>query len=182
MTEIAEKLRVLRKAHKMTLKDVADRAGCTSAYISQLEKGHTNPSISTLKKIASVFNVKIVDFFLVNEEESEDVVVPIDRRVEMTFHRGHTVIQSLVRNAENKRMQAFYFTIKPGGGSNGEYTHEGEEFGLVLEGEMDLTVGEKAYHLRSGDSFYFSSSKPHCYHNRGEGPAVVVWVTSPPSF
>jgi len=56
MAEISEKLRALRKSRRMTLKDVADRAGCTSAYISQLEKGRANPSIATLKKIASGFN------------------------------------------------------------------------------------------------------------------------------
>ena len=53
MAEISEKLRAFRKSRKMTLKDVADRAGCTGAYISQLEKGRANPSIATLKRIAS---------------------------------------------------------------------------------------------------------------------------------
>lgn len=181
MTEISDKMRALRKSRKMTLKDVADKAGCTSAYISQLEKGRANPSIATLKKIASVFNVKIIEFFIDNEERDE-VVVRKDQRTVMDFNMGHAVVESLVRSTENKRMQAFCDTVKPGGGTNGEYTHEGEEFGLVLEGELELTVGDKIYYLKEGDSFYYSSTKPHGYYNKGSKKAVIVWVITPPSF
>ncbi len=182
MGEISHKLRALRKSRKMTLKDVADRAGCTSAYISQLEKGRANPSIATLKRIASVFDVKIIDFFLDNENENDEVVVPRGKRVSMGFNRGGTVIESLVKSPETKRMQAFHNRIRPGGGSNGEYTHDGEEFGIVLTGELEITVGDRVYHVKEGDSFYFSSTNPHSFHNRGESETIVIWVTSPPSF
>jgi transcriptional regulator with XRE-family HTH domain len=182
MTEISEKLRALRKSRKMTLKQVADRAGCTGAYISQLEKGRANPSIATLKRIASVFNVKVVDFFTDNGEEEDDVLVRKDQRSAMDFNMGHAVIESLVKATENKRMLALYNRIKPGGGSNGEYSHEGEEFGIVLAGELELTVGERIYYVKEGDSFYFMSTKLHGFHNRGPQDAIVIWVTCPPSF
>lgn len=182
MAEISDKLRALRKSKKMTLKDVADRAGCTSAYISQLEKGRANPSIATLKKIASVFNVRIIDFFLDNDDEEDEVVVRKNQRVKMGFNMGSAVIESLVKTTENKRMQALYNRIRPGGGSNGEYTHEGEEFGIVLAGELELTVDDSVYYIKEGDSFYFPSTKPHGFYNRGERDAIVIWVTSPPSF
>ena len=182
MAEIPEKLRALRKSRRMTLKDVADRAGCTSAYISQLEKGRANPSIATLKKIASVFHVKIVDFFLENGDEENEVVVRKEQRTTMGFSMGSAIIESLMKTTENRRMQALHNTIRPGGGSNGEYTHEGEEFGIVLAGELELTVGDRVYHVKEGDSFYFPSTKPHGFHNRRERDAVVIWVSSPPSF
>lgn len=182
MTEISEKLRALRKSRKMTLKDVADRAGCTSAYISQIEKGRANPSIATLKKIASVFNLKIVDFFLDNDDGEDEVLVRKNRRVTMGLNLGSATIESLVRTTENRRMQAFHNRIKPGGGSHGEYTHEGEEFGIVLAGELELTVGDRVYYVKEGDSFYFPSTKSHGFYNRSEADAIVIWVTSPPSF
>lgn len=182
MAEISEKLRSLRKSRKMTLKDVAEKAGCTSAYISQLEKGRANPSIATLKRIASVFNVKIIDFFLDNEDEKDEVVVRKDQRMTMGVNMSGTSIESLVRGTEHKRMQALYNRIRPGGGSNGEYTHEGEEFGMVLAGELEITVADNVYHLREGDSFYFPSSKAHSFYNRGKRETLVIWVASPPSF
>jgi transcriptional regulator with XRE-family HTH domain len=181
MAEISEKLRSLRKSKKMTLKDVADRAGCTGAYISQLEKGRANPSIATLKRIASVFNVKITDFFIEDDNEDE-VVFRKNERVATGFDVGQAVIESLVRSSENKRMQPLCNKIRPGGGSNGEYTHEGEEFGIVLAGELELTVGDRVYYIKEGDSFYFPSTKLHGFYNKGEGDVVVIWVTSPPGF
>ncbi|MBW2057306.1 MAG: cupin domain-containing protein [Deltaproteobacteria bacterium] len=181
MAEISEKLRALRKSRKMTLKEVADGAGCTSAYISQLEKGRANPSIATLKRIASVFDVRIVDLFLEDDGEDE-VLLRKDSRMAMGFDTGCAVIESLVKTPENKRMQAFYNRIRPGGGSRGEYTHEGEEFGIVLAGELELTVGDRVYHVKEGDSFYFPSTKSHGFHNRGEADTIVIWVTSPPCF
>jgi len=182
MAEIPEKLRAFRKSRKMTLKDVADRAGCTSAYISQLEKGRANPSIATLKRIASVFNVKIIDFFLDDQDEEDEVLVRKEQRVMMGFNMGSAVIESLVRTTQNKRMQPLYNRLKPGGGSNGEYTHEGEEFGIVLAGELELVVGDSVYYVKEGDSFYFPSTTSHGFYNRGEKDTIVIWVTSPPSF
>jgi transcriptional regulator with XRE-family HTH domain len=182
MAEIPEKLRALRRSKRMTLKEVADQAGCTSAYISQLEKGRANPSIATLKKIASVFNVRIVDFFLEEEGDQDDVVVRKDQRMAMGFNRGSAMIESLVKHNESRRMQPLYNVIKPGGSSNGEYSHEGEEFGLVLSGELELIVADQVYHLKEGDSFYFPSIKSHGFYNRGDEEAVVIWVNSPPSF
>ncbi len=182
MAEISEKLRALRKSRKMTLKEVADGAGCTGAYISQLEKGRANPSIATLKRIASVFDVRIIDFFLDDEEKEDEVVLRKDQRATMGFNMGYAIIESLVRNTKNKRMQALLNKIRPGGGSNGEYTHEGEEFGIVLAGELELTVGEGVYYVKEGDTFYFPSTKPHGFYNRGEKEASVIWVISPPSF
>jgi transcriptional regulator with XRE-family HTH domain len=183
MNEIAEKIRALRKSRRMTLKMVADGAGCTSAYISQLEKGRANPSIATLKKIASVFGVRIVDFFLDNEEDGDDdVVVRRNKRKRMSLNMGHAVFESLTKTSENRRMQPLCNRIRPGGGSNGDYVHEGEEFGIVLEGELELIVGERVYHVKEGDSFYFPSTQLHGFHNRTGTDAVVIWVTSPPSF
>ena len=179
---IGKKLRELRRASRMTLKQVAKKAGCTESYISQLENGNANPSISTLKKIAAVFNVQIIDFFIDHGEETP-VVVRKDERIDIELKDGgKTHIQSMVKNTKNKRMVAFYTTIEPGGGSSGLYSHIGEEFGLILSGEMELTIEEKTYSLKEGDSFYFSSTRPHGFANKGRKDVVVAWVVSPPTF
>lgn len=179
---IGKKLRELRLANRMTLKQVAKKAGCTEAYISQLENGNANPSIATLKKIASVFNVQIIDFFI-DEQREDPIVVRKEDRMDIDFEDGgKTRIQSMVINAQHKRMVAFYTTIEPGGGSSGLYSHMGEEFGLVLSGEMDLTIEETTYDLKEGDSFYFSSTRSHGFANKGKVDAVVAWVVSPPTF
>ncbi len=182
MDVIGKKLRELRKANRLTLKQVAEKAGCTESYISQLENGNANPSIATLKKIAAVFKVQIVDFFI-DQAKEDPVVMRKEDRIDIDFKDGgKTNIQAMVKNPQKKRMVAFYTTIEPGGGSSGMYTHIGEEFGLVLSGEMELTIEGKTYHLKEGDSFYFSSARPHGFANKSKENTVVAWVVSPPTF
>jgi len=182
MTEIGEKVKALRWANRMTLKQLANKAGCTDAYLSQLERGYANPSVMTLKKIASALQMKVVDFFLESEAERNDVVLKEDERVNIKFKRGNAKIQMLVRNIQNRRMQPFYTTIEPGGGSKGSYSHIGEEFGIVLQGELEVNLNGKLYRVKKNESFYFSSQESHSWLNPGKRKTVVLWVVSPPTF
>ncbi len=182
MKEIAEKLKALRLANKMTLKQLASEAGCTDAYLSQLERGYGNPSIMILKKIASALKIKVVDFFLETETEENDIVLKKKERVNIKFKQGDAKIQMMVRNLRNKRMQPFYTTIKPGGGSKGAYSHIGEECGIVLEGRLEINLNGKCYCVEKDESFYFSSQEPHSWSNPGKKKTVVIWVVSPPTF
>ncbi len=166
----------------MTLKQLASRAGCTDAYLSQLERGRANPSITTLKKIAEALRVKVVDFFLESEREENDVVLGEQERVNINFKQGDAKIQMLVRNIRNKRMQPFYTTIEPGGGSKGYYSHIGEECGIVLQGRLEIDRNGKVYSVKKNESFYFSSQEPHSWTNPGKKRTVVIWVVSPPTF
>ena len=182
MEEIGKKLKAYRLGNRMTLKQLANRAGCTDAYLSQLERGHANPSIMILKKIASALGIQVVDFFLEPEVKGNDVVLKERDRVNINFKRGEAKIQMLVRDIENKRMQPFYTTIEPGGGSKGSYSHIGEEFGIVLQGELELNLDGKIYRVRKNESFYFSSQEPHSWLNPGKRKTIVIWVDSPPTF
>jgi transcriptional regulator with XRE-family HTH domain len=182
MKEIAEKLKAFRSANRMTLKQLANKAGCTDAYLSQLERGRSNPSIMILKKIASALGVKVVDFFLESETQENDVVCKETERVNIRFKRGDAKIQMLVRSIQNKRMQPFYTTIEPGGGSKGSYSHIGEEFGIVLQGELEVNLQGKPYRVKKNESFYFSSQEPHNWSNPSKKKTVVIWVVSPPTF
>jgi transcriptional regulator with XRE-family HTH domain len=182
MKEIAEKLKAFRLANRMTLKQLASKASCTDAYLSQLERGHANPSIMVLKRIAEALQVKVVDFFLEQETEENDVVLKEKERVNINFKQGDAKIQMLVRNIQNKRMQPFYTTIEPGGGSKGPYSHIGEECGIVLKGMLEINLNGKAYRLKKNESFYFSSQEPHSWSNPGKTKTVVIWVVSPPTF
>ena len=182
MKEIAEKLKALRLANRMTLKELAKKAGCTDAYLSQLERGRANPSIMILKKVASALEVKVVDFFLEDESNGNDVVLREKERVNINFRTGDAKMQLLVRDIQNKRMQPFYTTIEPGGGSEGPYSHIGEEFGIVLRGVLEIQLQGRTHRVKKNESFYFSSRDPHSWSNPGKGKTEVVWVVSPPTF
>ena len=182
MKEIGEKVKAYRLTNHMTLKQLASRAGCTDAYLSQLERGRANPSIMILKKIASALQMKVVDFFLEPETEENDVVCKATERVNIRFKQGDAKIQMLVRSIQNKRMQPFYTRIEPGGGSKGSYSHIGEECGIVLKGILEINLNGKAYRLKKNESFYFSSQELHSWSNPGKTQTTVIWVVSPPTF
>jgi len=181
MDDIGGKIRELRIKKSHTVKQLAELVSCSPSLISQVERGKADPSISTLKKIADALNANIVDFFSFPSNEDQVVTRP-HQRVEMQLPRWDARIQSLVRAIGKKKMQAFYTVIKPGGGSKGLYSHDGEEFGLVLKGEMEIVLGDEVHVVGENDSFYFSSRIPHDWNNRKKKDAVVVWVITPPTF
>ncbi len=112
----------------------------------------------------------------------DDIVMRKDSRIVIQLNRWDAKIQSLVRNTANKKMQPFFTVIKPGGGSHGMYSHDGEEFGFVVQGEMDLMLDNKLHKIHKDESFYFSSAVPHDWGNSGTEDVVVIWVITPPTF
>jgi transcriptional regulator with XRE-family HTH domain len=178
---IGKKIKELREERNLNIKQLSGLAECTPSLISQLEREKTDPSISMLKKIAEALNVNIIDFFM-KAMNDEDVVTPRDGRVDIQLKRWDAKIQSLVKNVTNKKMQPFYTVIKPGGGSHGMYSHDGEEFGYVLQGELDMLLNDKLHKVGKNESFYFSSQIPHNWGNSGKEDVIVIWVITPPTF
>lgn len=165
----------------MTLQQVAERANCTAAYLSQIEHDKASPSIASLKKIAGVLDARIVDFFL-DETEQDPVVMHPSQWLGVSLPRWKADIKQMVRAVKHRQMQPFHTVIQPGGGTREDYSHQGEEFGLVLEGELTLRVGSETYLVPAGSSFYYSSTLPHAWTNEGDQTCRVVWVVCPPSW
>jgi len=181
MEQIAKKLASLRKKHNMTLKEVAAKADCTDVYVSLCERGRAMPSISSLKKFANAFGLTIVDF-LTEDSTPDSILMKEKERIEIKYPRGDVFAQLLVRKVSQKRMQPLYKKIKPGAGTDGLYHHDGEEFGIILKGQLTLTIGDKTFNLKKNDSFYFRSSKPHGFTNDGKDECIAIWIISPPTF
>ena len=179
--DIGQQVRQLRTRRNLNIRQLSELVECTPSLISQLERGKTDPSISMLKKIARALDANIVDFFM-EKVGLEDVVTETKDRINIRLKRWDAHIQSLVKNVTNKKMQPFYTVIKPGGGSHGLYSHDGEEFGFVLSGELELILDEKVHKVRANESFYFSSKIPHNWGNTGAEDVVVLWVITPPTF
>ena len=182
MESIGRRIRELRSARQMTLKQVAAGVGCSDVFLSQVERNQASPSIATLKKIANALEVSIIDLIRDEDEGLDQVVTRKTDRIQFKFPHTEVYSELLTRNVKRKSMQPLYKVVKPGGGSEGLYSHQGEELGILLEGTLELTVDNQVYELEAGDSFYFQSTRQHGYQNRGEVDAVLIWVISPPTF
>jgi len=182
MNSLGEKIRSCRLRKKLTLKQVAGGAGCTDVFLSQVERGIASPSIATLKRIANALNVSIISLIQDEEDEKDEVVTRKQDRVQFKFPHAEVYSELLTRNFRHKQMQPLYKIIKPGAGSEGVYSHQGEEMGIILEGTLELTVDGQCYHLEPGDSFYFNSTREHGYRNTGQEETRLIWVITPPTF
>jgi transcriptional regulator with XRE-family HTH domain len=181
MNNIGSRLRQLRKARSLSLKQVAALVGCTPSYLSMVENGKLDPSVSRLKRIADALGSTIVEIFA-ERPGNGSVILRREERQRVSVHGSKVLIEILVRQGSDKKMDARLAVVAPGGGSLGDYQHTGEEFGYVIRGTLELTVNGSTYVLRQGDTFYFSSTSPHGFRNVSDEEAEVLWVNHPPSW
>ncbi|RNC71424.1 MAG: cupin domain-containing protein [Desulfuromonadales bacterium] len=178
--KIGERLKRLRMVNSLTQKELASRADLTKGYISQLENDGTSPSIATLKDILDVFGVSMQEFF--SEPTGADVVFGADSRVQPTDDDAAIRVELLVPGAQNREMDPALVTLAPGEEMDEQNFHEGEEFGFVLLGKIQLRLDDKVYTVKKDECFYFTSDKRHAVKNIGKGPAKILWVVTPPTF
>jgi transcriptional regulator with XRE-family HTH domain len=177
--KIGEKLRKLRMSNSLTQEELASRADLTKGYISQLENDGTSPAISTLKDILDVLGISISEFFA--EAPELQVVFGAESRVVAGDEEGLKV-ELLVPGAQNRTMDPALVTLQPGQAMTEQPFHEGEEFGYVLCGTVELTLDNKVHRVQRNECFYFPSDHRHRVSNPGRSTAKILWVVSPPTF
>ena len=180
MEELSKKLRRLRKAQNMSLRNLADKVNCSPSYLSMVENAKIDPSISRLKRIAEGLGTTIRGLF--QDEAQYKVIIRKADRQHADFPAAKLKIEMLVPQLPQKLMDARLAIIETGGCSDGDYQHPGEEFGLIVKGSMELTIQGEKYLLEEGDSFYFPSTYNHSFRNIGKEEVSVVWVNCPPSW
>jgi transcriptional regulator with XRE-family HTH domain len=164
----------------LTQEDLAHRCELTKGFISQIERELTSPSIATLIDILECLGTNLKDFF---DEKSDDKVVfrREDVFVRENPEEGH-VISWLVPNAQKNMMEPILIEIFPDSRSGVHSPHEGECFGYVLKGAVNLVLGEHKLKVKKGESFYYSADASHYIENKFPANAVVLWVCTPPIF
>jgi transcriptional regulator with XRE-family HTH domain len=179
--QLGTRIRSLRQARRLTLRELSERAGVTESFLSQVEREVTSPSIASVQRIARGLDLSIAQLFA--EEASTGRVVRREARRRVAYPGLNAVDEFLTTNVAG-RLQLILSTIEPGGGTGEEpYTHDSdEEVVVVLAGVLDLWVGDEHYVLREGDAITFPSRMPHWNMNRGDAPASVLFCLTPPSF
>jgi transcriptional regulator with XRE-family HTH domain len=178
---IGRSLREARRRQGMTLRAVADRAGVTESFLSQVERDIASPSIATLRRIATALGTSI-GTLLDSAGPHAHLVRHGDRKV--VNYPGLRARDAFLTEGQNARLQVIESLIEPGGGTGAEaYAHESdEECLIVLEGCLELWVGDETYRLEAGDAVRYPSRVAHRNQNPGPQPARVMFVLTPPSF
>jgi transcriptional regulator with XRE-family HTH domain len=178
---VGQRLRDIRRSRKLSLEAIAARTDLSIGFLSQIERGLSSPSLRVLATIADVLGIGIAGLFGAKETAapgSDAIVTREQQRAELNLWRTGISKQLLSPSGSEGRLNLFLVHMEPGGSTGDElYTHDGEEAGLVIEGEMKLTVDAETWTLKTGDSFRFASRRPHRFSNpSGKAKAVVLWV------
>jgi len=184
---IGARLRHARLTKGLSLRLLADAAGCSESFVSKIENNRVRPSIAMLHRLCSELDVNIGALLTGPEEAGGDVrILAVGKRpmirVDPEWQGEGIALERAIPQLANSLLQANILHVAPGGRSGGMIQHTGEEFGYVICGKLQLVVGDAVYQLEAGDCFLFPSPLPHGYRNSGTETARVLWVNTPPSF
>jgi transcriptional regulator with XRE-family HTH domain len=177
---VGRSIRRVRLSYGHTLEKVAKDAGISFSHLSQVERGRSEPSLTTLQKIAKVFGVPMFRFLV--PDGREQLVVRRNERKRLSFPDSHIDFELLTPNVQCN-MEILLGRLQPGA-SNTEkpWSHVCEECNIVLRGKMEVLLGDRSYTLQEGDSIYFNSTIPHIIRNVGRKALVFICASSPPVF
>ncbi|ALG09555.1 XRE family transcriptional regulator [Kibdelosporangium phytohabitans] len=177
---IGERIRELRTARSMTATELARAADVSVGMISQVERGITDPSLETVRRIAKVLDTPV--FSLFRESGAEPVaVVRKDRR--MTVRSPHSEIVYERVSAGAGRVEVLEGVLEPGAASSDPgWTHPSDECVVVLTGRLVVEVNDDRFVLKAGDSATFDSRNPHRYLNETAKPVRFLLAVTPPSY
>ena len=179
---IGPKIRAIRLKKKMGLVELGKHTGLSPAMLSKIERGQLFPTLPTLLRIALVFSVGLDYFFSGSREKP--VVGLVRRKDRLRFREKPDApdvayeFESLDYPAVERTMNAYLAEFLPvAAGKPRRHDHAGGEFLYVLNGTLELEIGDEQHELHAGDSIYFDSTVPHTYRRSGAKPCSAIVVT-----
>lgn len=175
---LGARIRAVRLQRDLSLGDLAGLAQVSKSLISQIERGVAAPSIETVRKLASALDVPVFSFFL--EPQGQGMLVRAGERRRVSYPDSAVVREVLSPNL-NGRMVLLAVTFPPGAESGADFVHHaGEETVVVIEGALEVQIGDQSVALETGDALTFDAELPHRFRNPSLDVCQLVVAISPP--
>jgi len=178
--KIGSRIRSLRQQRELTQEELAERAGLTKGFISQVERDLTSISLDSLIQILDALGEKASHFF--GDIEKEKIVYRMRDWMDLQNRNGVKRFSLPVSGSTNRLMEPVILTLGPTECTEKDEAHPGDELGYVLKGRVAIHFGEKAHRAKEGDCFYFTADRDHFIKNTGSADAMIFWITAPPAF
>lgn len=179
--DVGARLKEVRKQKGLSQRELAKRAGVTNSTISLIEQNRVSPSISSLIKVLDGIPMPLQEFFTLEVPEKSQVFYQSSELPDLGH--GDICMHLVGHNYPNRTLSLLKETYPPGSDTGAEmFSHEGQEAGLVVSGQLELTVDGEIQLLHTGDAYYFDSTLPHRFRNTGDEPCVIVSANNPPSL
>jgi len=181
MENIGQRLKTLRQRQGLSQRKLAQIAGVSNATVSLIEHGRTDPSMGLLRKILNSLGVSFAEFFSSETSTSEKYFYSRDELSEIGS--GPISYLQVGSDLSESQLQILYERYDPGADTGQSMlSHDAEEGGIVLQGRLELTIGDEIQVLSAGDAYLFNSRLPHRFRNTGNKQCLVVSACTPPSF
>ncbi|WP_432664319.1 helix-turn-helix domain-containing protein [Wukongibacter baidiensis] len=172
---ISMNLRRIREEKKLSLDKVAKMTGVSKSMLGQIERGESNPTITTVWKIANGLKVSFTS--LLSQPQSDTVIVTEDDVEPLIADNGKYKLYPFFPYEDGRRFEMYKVEIERGGYLSAEpHGQETYEFITVFQGEITIRVDDEEYTVKQGDSIRFRADKPHAYHNSGKELTRVSMV------
>ncbi len=179
--EMGMRVKEERKRRGLSIFDLYLRTGIDVDLLSQIEQGETIPPLGTVVKLAKALDLKVGYFICGKEAKSYTIVRRDDRKPASRYdpkrerHYGYEY-ESLAPNKTDRHMEPFLVTLKPSETEEERSTHDGQEFIFVLQGMMEVRLGEEVHTLETGDSIYYDATVPHLVKCHGKEMTKILAV------
>jgi transcriptional regulator with XRE-family HTH domain len=171
--QIGEEFKRIRKERKMTLRELSEQSGLSVSFLSQVERGISTVTFTSLRKIAEALGVS-VNFFFEPEEET-----PIKKRfLKKSADQPNFTYTSLAGDLDQPKFTPARIELKAGESQTAPYSHQGEEFVYVLEGELKVMLEGHEEILYPHESLHIDSTKEHTWYNETDKPVVLLVVST----
>jgi quercetin dioxygenase-like cupin family protein len=175
LSTIGRNIRKLRTEGGMTLQGLADRTKLSPSMLSLLERGKTGPSIGTLVVIAASLGAQMSDLMGHAGSASDDMVSRVRDQPVIQTQPG--VKRRILKQDQARAIEIAINEYEPGTSSApAPHAHEGYEYGVVLDGVLEVTVDDQVQVLRPGDLISYPSPHPHRFANSGGKPVRTLWI------
>lgn len=186
--DVGARLKAIRMQNGLSQRQLAEAADVPHGQISMIETNKSSPSVASLRKILGGLSLGMSEFFEPEAiEEDKPFYTPAELRdltsrlySEANGFEG-TITLKQVGDARLHGLQILHETYEPGADTGADMLeHPASEGGIVIAGEIEITVGDSVTTLKAGDSFLFNSREPHRFRNISDRPATVVSACTPP--
>ncbi len=179
------KIRSIRQEKGLTLNELADKTSLTASYLSQIERNLIDPSLSSLRKISMALEVPLYSFLA--EDKRKNVLVKADKRKKLELPNSSIAYEFMTPMAAdreiNLKMEIIYFQLEPHSWSSEEFmVHAADECIYILDGTIEINLGDEKYRLNTGDSIYIQENIPHKFYNPTSKKITGISNICPPIY
>lgn len=186
--DVGARLRELRVEYGLSQRQLADAAGVPHGQISMIETNRSSPSVASLRKILGGLGIGMAEFFEPDTPLNGGVFFTPAQLRDLTsrlYSNRETVAGKItlkqVGDARAYGIQILHETYEPGADTGADMLeHPSNEGGIVIAGEIEVTVGGETRVLKAGDAYLFNSQEPHRFRNVSDRPATLISACTPP--